>query len=107
MDYTVYVALADASGNWSGVTPLQLKTAASTATSLTQVGVTSIGTVTAEVYAAYGQMSAPVTPLKYVVVKATDADPTAMQISQAQNSAGASLMGPWAGTITGAPVVKT
>lgn len=106
MDYTVYVALADASGNWSGVTPLQLKTAASTATSLTQVGVTSIGTVTAEVYAAYGQMSAPVTPLKYVVVKATDADPTAMQISQAQNSAGASLMGPWAGTITGAPVVK-
>ncbi|WP_339220714.1 S-layer homology domain-containing protein [Paenibacillus sp. FSL H8-0332] len=106
MDYTVYVALADASGNWSGVTPLQLKTAASTATSLTQVGVTSIGTVTAEVYAAYGQMAAPVTPLKYVVVKATDADPTAMQIANGQNSAGATLMGPWAGTITGAPVVK-
>ncbi|QUL54540.1 S-layer homology domain-containing protein [Paenibacillus tritici] len=106
-EYTVYVALADNSGNWSGVTPLRLKTAAGTATSLTQVGVTSIGTVSAEVYAAYGQMAAPVTPLKYVVVKATEADPTALQIANGQNSAGAQLTGTWAGsTSTLAPMAK-
>lgn len=106
MDYTVYVALADASGNWSGVTPLQLKTAAGNAWSVAQVGITNVTTVSAEVYAAYGQAATPVTPLKYVVVKATDADPTAMQISQAQNSAGATLTAPWADTITGNPVMK-
>lgn len=105
-DYTVYVALADASGNWSGVTPLQLKTAAGSNWSVSQVGITNVTTVSAEVYAAYGQTGTPVTPLKYVVVKATEADPTALQISQGLNSAGAHLTTPWAGTLTGNPVVK-
>lgn len=105
-DYTVYVALADASGNWSGVTPLQVKTAPGSTWSVAQVGITNVTTVSADVYAAYGQTGTPVTPLKYVVVKATDADPTAMQIANAQNSAGATLTAPWAGTLTGNPVVK-
>ncbi|WP_342547747.1 S-layer homology domain-containing protein [Paenibacillus sp. FSL P2-0089] len=105
-DYTVYVALADASGNWSGVTPLQLKTAPGSAWSVAQVGITNVTTATADVYASYGQTGTPVTPLKYVVVKATEADPTAMQIANAQNSTGATLIAPWAGTLTGNPVVK-
>ena len=105
-EYTVYVALTDTSGNWSGVTPLQLKTAAGNAWSVAQVGITNVTTVSAEVYAAYGQAGTQVTPLKYVVVKATEADPTALQISQGKNSAGVTLTAPWAGTLTGSPVVK-
>ncbi|MEK4046400.1 S-layer homology domain-containing protein [Paenibacillus sp. FSL H8-0048] len=106
MDYTVYVALTDASGNWSGVTPLQLKTAAGSNWSVSQVGITNVTSVSADVYAAYGQAGTPVTPLKYVVVKATEANPTALQISQAKNSAGVTLTAPWTGTLTGNPVVK-
>lgn len=107
-DYTVYVTLTDASGNWSGVTPLQLKTAAGSNWSVSQVGITNVTTVSAEVYAAYGKAGTPtpVTPLKYVVVNAADADPTALQISQGKNSAGVTLTAPWTGTLTGSPVVK-
>ncbi|OMF91067.1 S-layer homology domain-containing protein [Paenibacillus sp. FSL R7-0337] len=105
-DYTVYVTLTDASGNWSGVTPLQLKTAAGSAWSVAQVGITNVTTTTADVYAAYGQTGTLVTPLKYVVVNAADADPTALQISQGKNSAGVTLTAPWTGTLTGSPVVK-
>ncbi|ETT49981.1 Ig domain-containing protein [Paenibacillus sp. FSL R7-269] len=107
-DYTVYVALTDASGNWSGVTPLQLKTAAGSNWSVSQVGITNVTTVSAEVYVAYGKAGTPtpVIPLKYVVVNAADADPTALQISQGKNSAGVTLTAPWTGTLTGSPVVK-
>lgn len=106
-EYTVYVTLADNSGNWSGVTPLRLKTAASSNTSLTQVGIDSIGTVTANVYAKYGQTGELSTPLKYVVVKATEADPSAAQIAAGQNSAGDVLTGTFAGpNSTVSPGVK-
>ncbi|ETT80089.1 Ig domain-containing protein [Paenibacillus sp. FSL R7-277] len=105
-DYTVYVALADASGNWSGVTPLQVKTAPGSTWSISQVGITNLTTATADVYAAYGQAGTPVTPLKYVVVKATDADPTAQQISEGKNSDGVILTGTWKGTASVAPTVK-
>lgn len=106
-EYTVYVALADNSGNWSGVTTLRLKTAPSSTTSLTQVGVDSIGTVTAAVYAKYGQTEGLPAPLKYVVVKATEADPTAQQISEGKDSAGVVLTGTFAGpNSTVSPGVK-
>lgn len=105
-EYTVYVALADTAGNWSGVTPLQLKTAAASTSSLTQVGITSVTSVSAEVYASYGQAGGPAVPLKYVVVKADEADPTAQQISEGKNSAGVHLTTPMAGTLTGNPAMK-
>lgn len=105
-DYTVYIALTDTMGNWSGVKLLQLKTAPGNDTSVTQVGITSVTSVSAEVYASYGQSGGPAVPLKYVVVKANEADPTAQQIHEGKNSAGVQLMGPWAGTVTGNPGMK-
>lgn len=106
-EYATYIALADASGNWSDVTSLRLKTAPGSASSLTQVGIDSIGTVTADVYATYGQTGGTVTPLRYVVVPATEANPSAAQIAAGQNSAGVQLAAPWTDTLTaGAPGVK-
>lgn len=103
-EYTAYVTLADASGQWSAVTPLRLKTAPGTPSSITEVGAANIGTVTADVYATYGQAGQSVTPLRYVVVPATQADPTAAQIAAGQNSAG--LPATWTDSVLTAPGVR-
>jgi hypothetical protein len=103
-EYATYIVLADASGTWSEVTTLRLITAPGTASSLTLVEPGSIGTVTADVYATYGGVT--VSPLQYVVVPATEADPSAAQIAAGQNSSGVQLTTPWTGSISTAPETR-
>lgn len=105
-EYAAYVVLADTVGNWSGVTTLHLKTASGSASSLTLVEPGNMGTVTADVYATYGQAGGTITPLRYVVIPATQADPSAAQIAAGQNSAGVQLASPWTDSISTAPGIR-
>ncbi|WP_249901042.1 S-layer homology domain-containing protein [Paenibacillus sp. PK3_47] len=105
-DYITYVALADSSGNWSTVSSVQLKTAPATATSINRVAPGNMGTVTADVYVTYGTEGGTSAPLRYVVVPANAADPTAVQIAAGQNSLGVQLAAPWTGQITPAPGIR-
>ncbi|MEK4061145.1 MULTISPECIES: S-layer homology domain-containing protein [Paenibacillus] len=102
-EYAAYVTLADSYGNWSVVSTLRLTTAASSATSITAVKPGEIGTVTADVYVTYGQASGTNVPVRYVVLPANAADPSAAQIAQGKDSAGIALSAPWTGLISPAP----
>ncbi|WP_379157303.1 S-layer homology domain-containing protein [Paenibacillus sp. sgz5001063] len=102
-EYAAYIAVADTAGNWSAVSTIRLTTASSTTTSITRVEPGHMGTVTADVYVTYGQTGGPSAPVRYVVVPASAADPTAVQIAAGQDSSGAQLIAPWTGWITPAP----
>lgn len=105
-EHAVYVALADSSGNWSGVTQLRLKTAPAATTSIRLVEPGNMGTVTADVYVSYGVTGQTSAPLRYVVIRDDAANPTAAQIANGQNSLGVQLTAPWTRLITPAPGAK-
>jgi hypothetical protein len=102
-EYATYVALSDSTGSWSSVSTLRLTTAAGNATAITNLSPGSVGTVTADVYVTYGQTGGTSAPVRYVVLPANAADPSAAQIAAGQNSSGVLLASPWTGLITPAP----
>ncbi|MBW4081651.1 S-layer homology domain-containing protein [Paenibacillus sp. S150] len=102
-EYAAYIAVVDTAGNWSAVSSLLLTTAPSSTTSITLVEPGQPGTVTADVYVTYGQAGGPAAPVRYVVLPASSADPTAVQIADGQDSSGTQLTAPWTGWITPAP----
>ncbi|GGF87829.1 hypothetical protein GCM10010912_36340 [Paenibacillus albidus] len=105
-EYAFYVAATDTSGNWSTVTTVRLKTAPSSTNAITLLEPGQAGTVTADVYVTYGQVSGTAAPVRYVVLPAGAADPNASQIAAGQNSTGGALASPWTGLISPAPGVR-
>ncbi|WP_169834450.1 S-layer homology domain-containing protein [Paenibacillus donghaensis] len=101
-EYLTYVTVTDSSGNWSAVSTVQLKTAATTGTPITGVGRLEMGTATAAVHFSYGQTGGAVVPVKYLVLPGTAADPSAQQIANGQNSSGSAVAVPFSGTVTSA-----
>lgn len=102
-EYAAYVALADASGNWSTVTTLRLETVPASTTSISLVEPGNMGTVTADVYVTNGQSGGTSAPIRYIVLPANAPDPSAAQVAAGQNSTGAPLLAPWTGIISPAP----
>ncbi|MGN7762039.1 S-layer homology domain-containing protein [Paenibacillus sp. 22594] len=102
-EYATYIIVTDTAGNMSTVSKLLLKTNTSTPTSITLVEPGHMGTVTADVYVKYGQTGGASAPVRYVVLPANAANPTAAQIAAGQNSSGTQLTAPWTGWITPAP----
>jgi hypothetical protein len=100
------IAVADPSGKLSDVTTVRLTTAQATDSSITLFEPGQVGTVTADVYVKYGVTGAAPTPVRYVVLPATEKAPSAAQISLGQNSTGTALTAPWTDTLTFAPGVK-
>lgn len=105
-EYATYVTVADASGNWSSVSTVQFTTVSGTATPISQFEPGNVGTVTADVYVTYGQISGSTESLRYVVLPDSAVDPSAAQIAAGQNSAGVALTSPWTGLITTPPGVE-
>ncbi|QSF44730.1 S-layer homology domain-containing protein [Paenibacillus tianjinensis] len=102
-EYAAYIALSDSVGSWSAVSTLRLTTAPGGATAITELSPGSMGTVTADVYVTYGQAGGASAPVRYVVLPANAADPSAAQVAAGQNSSGVQLSAPWTGTISPAP----
>ncbi|ULO07958.1 S-layer homology domain-containing protein [Paenibacillus sp. 19GGS1-52] len=105
-EYATYVTVADASGNWSTVSTVQFTTVSGTATSISQFEPGNVGTVTADVYVTYGQISGSPESLRYVVLLDSAVDPSAAQIAAGQNSSGVALTSPWTGMILALPGVE-
>lgn len=104
-EYATYIIVADASNNLSTVETVRLTTAPATATSITDVKLEQVGTVTADVYLQYGKAGGTAAPVKYVVLPANDKAPTAAQIAAGQDSTGATLKDSWSGTFKTNPGV--
>ncbi|MEK5450178.1 S-layer homology domain-containing protein [Paenibacillus sp. FSL R7-0331] len=102
-EYAAYIALSDTAGSWSGVYTLRLATATAGQGAITELSPGSMGTVTADVYVAYGQTGDASAPVRYVVLPADAANPTAAQVLAGQNSSGAQLAAPWSGGFTPVP----
>lgn len=105
-EYATYIAVADASGNLSDVTTVRLTTAQATDSSITLFEPGQVGTVTADVYIKYGATGGAIAPVKYVVLPANAAAPSAAQIAAGQDSTGTALNAPWTGAPSINPGVK-
>ncbi|OMF90249.1 S-layer homology domain-containing protein [Paenibacillus sp. FSL R7-0273] len=105
-EYSAYIAVADTAGSWSGVYTLRLATASAGGTAIAALSPGSMGTVTADVYVTAGQTGGTSTPVRYVVLPANAANPTAEQIAAGQNSLGEQLAAPWSGGFTSVPGVR-
>ncbi|MFC3747572.1 S-layer homology domain-containing protein [Paenibacillus sp. GCM10012306] len=102
-EYATFAVITDNSGNWSSVTKVQLKTAATNGDAITLAQPGQVGTVTADVYFKYGQAGGTAQQVKYVVLPEKDAVPSAAQVAAGQNSTGVTLTAPWTGTVSVLP----